>query len=204
MRYIRICVLLFASALASTSAFAKSETLAERGKRMCEEAGVPLEDCNILPPGLRGEGPVAAAATPSPRPTNGPEPATFGTGKYGWCDDCTSVLAAAPVTPWSAFGGRKFDPINDNGGQFGSQGGAAPGGDPGDDGGGGDDGNGGGGDDGNGGGGDDGNGGGGDDGNGGGGDDGNGGGGGMGGGKGDGHGGKGGGGHGGKGGGGMK
>ncbi|MGI9504955.1 MAG: hypothetical protein ACR2RE_18070 [Geminicoccaceae bacterium] len=151
MHYMRLCVLLLVSALTSTSAFAKSETLAERGKRMCEEAGVSLEDCNILPPELRGDGPSVAAVTPAPRPVDGPEPAAFGTGKYGWCEDCTSVQAAAPVTPWSAFGGRQFQPINADGGQSGSVSDSASTGDPG-----GDDGDGGGGDDGGDGGGDDG------------------------------------------------
>ncbi|MGI9486915.1 MAG: hypothetical protein ACR2RF_13765 [Geminicoccaceae bacterium] len=108
----RICVYLAVTFLASAPAFAKNETLVERGKRMCAESGVPLEDCTILPPALRGAGPNAnvAAVTPAPRPLgiDNPGPAAFGTGKYGWCEDCTSLLAAAPVTPWSDFGGRQF------------------------------------------------------------------------------------------------
>ncbi len=112
MPFIRICVYLAVAFLAGAPAFAKNETLAERGKRMCEESGIPLEDCTALPPALRGAGQGAdiAAATPAPKPLgiDNPGPAAFGTGKYGWCDDCTSLLAAAPVTPWSDFSGRQF------------------------------------------------------------------------------------------------
>ncbi|MDH3664050.1 MAG: hypothetical protein OEU92_29225, partial [Alphaproteobacteria bacterium] len=117
MLYLRLCVCLMLIPLASAPALAKTETLAERGKRMCEEAGVPLDDCQMLPPAMRGTDPNAAVAeaTPAPLPMNdlGPSAAAFGTGKYGWCEDCTSLLAAAPVTPWSAFSGRQFQPIRD-------------------------------------------------------------------------------------------
>ena len=115
MLNIRLCVGLITITLASGSALAKNETLAERGKRMCEEAGVPLEDCPILPPDLRN-GDIATVV-PEAKPLGGSgadsllgvagdTPASFGTGKYGWCPDCTSLLAAAPVTPWEDFGGR--------------------------------------------------------------------------------------------------
>ncbi|MEZ5932502.1 MAG: hypothetical protein R3F54_11195 [Alphaproteobacteria bacterium] len=113
MMVLRVCIVLIASASVSMAADAKNETLAERGKRMCGEAGVPLEDCTILPPALRHSAPVAraAAVTPAPRPVDLPDARAsgFGTGKYGWCEDCTSLLAAAPVTPWSAFGGRQYE-----------------------------------------------------------------------------------------------
>ena len=137
MSFIRICVYLIAVIVASSPALAKNETLAERGKRMCEEAGVPLEDCNILPPELRGDGANSnvAAATPVPRPLgiDNPAPNAFGTGKYGWCDDCTSLLAAAPVTPWESFGGRSFQSQrDDNERQTASVDSTSPGGDPGD------------------------------------------------------------------------
>ncbi|MEM8949200.1 MAG: hypothetical protein AAGA21_03760 [Pseudomonadota bacterium] len=137
MSFIRICAYLIAVIVASSPALAKNETLAERGKRMCEEAGVPLEDCTILPPELRGDGANSnvAAATPVPRPLglDNPAPAAFGTGKYGWCDDCTSLLAAAPVTPWESFGGRSFQSErDDNERQTASLDNSAPGGDPGD------------------------------------------------------------------------
>ena len=117
MSFPRLCVYLAMTFLASVPAFAKNETLVERGKRMCGESGVPLEDCTMLPPALRGGDPNSnvAAATPAPRPLSidNPGPAAFGTGKYGWCDDCTSLLAAAPVTPWSDFGGRQFQSQRD-------------------------------------------------------------------------------------------
>lgn len=139
MSFIRIGVYLIITVLASTAAFAKNETLAERGKRMCEDAGVPLEDCTILPPGLRGAGPTTnvAAVTPAPRPFGnaGTGPATFGTGKYGWCDDCTSLLAAAPVTPWSDFGGREYQSQRDEDERQTAAAGDVSGGEDGDDGG---------------------------------------------------------------------
>ena len=131
MLNLRSCTFVIAIVVASAPAFAKNETLAERGKRMCEEAGVALEDCTILPPALRNSIPntdlgVARSVTPIPnaevavvRPVPRPLPAvsarpsTFGTGKYGWCEDCTSLLAAAPVTPWSEFSGRQYEPLRD-------------------------------------------------------------------------------------------
>ncbi|MEM7044583.1 MAG: hypothetical protein AAF543_17380 [Pseudomonadota bacterium] len=111
---------------------------------MCEEAGVPLEDCVILPPDLRDPGPDSAIAEAAPETLPikdlGPGPAAFGTGKYGWCEDCTSLLAAAPVTPWSAYGGRQFQPLRDEDNrQFASNETNSPSGSPG----GGDDGDGG-------------------------------------------------------------
>ena len=136
MLYLRFYACLLVAAVIGGPAFAKTETLAERGKRMCEEAGVALEDCHILPPGLRGPGPdsTIAAATPEPRPIKelGPGPAGYGTGKYGWCEDCTSLLAAAPVTPWSTYGGRQFQPIRDEDDRdFASNDSSSPGGSPG-------------------------------------------------------------------------
>ncbi|MGH1477385.1 MAG: hypothetical protein ACRBM6_01425, partial [Geminicoccales bacterium] len=96
----RYATLLLAASVLSAPALAKDETLADRGKRMCEEAGVPLWECTILPPDSRPSppAPVQTAAI-------APELQPFGTGKYGWCDDCTSLIAAAPVEPWSKFGG---------------------------------------------------------------------------------------------------
>ncbi len=94
----------------------------------------------MLPPELRGSGPKAhaAAVTPAPRPLglNASGPAAFGTGKYGWCRDCTSFLAAAPVTPWSDFGGRQFQSQRDEDDQrVASIDNSSPGGDPADGGG---------------------------------------------------------------------
>lgn len=109
MLHFRLCIGLLAIVVISTPAFAKNETLAERGKRLCAEAGVPLEDCKVLPPSLRQ---TKVAAT-EPVKALGVGPAKYGTGKYGWCDDCTSVLAAAPVTPWETFSGRQWQPIRD-------------------------------------------------------------------------------------------
>ncbi len=135
MSFLRICVYLSATFVLSAPALAKNETLAERGKRMCEESGIAPEDCTMLPPELRGSGPKAhaAAVTPAPRPLglNASGPAAFGTGKYGWCRDCTSFLAAAPVTPWADFGGRSFQSQRDEDErQVASVGDASPGGDP--------------------------------------------------------------------------
>ena len=117
MLNLRLYVCLMLAILVSDPALAKNETLAERGMRMCEEAGIPLEDCKMLPPVLRGADPNAnvAATTPDTLPMNGlgPGPAAFGTGRYGWCEGCTSLLAAAPVTPWAAYGGRQFQPHRD-------------------------------------------------------------------------------------------
>lgn len=111
---LRFCVCLIAISLGSHSALAKNETLAERGKRMCEDAGVSLEDCAILPPTLRGH---TASIRPAPRPAiDAPAAAArFGTGTYGWCEDCTSLFAAAPVTPWSAFNGASSWSDGDDG-----------------------------------------------------------------------------------------
>ncbi len=103
-----------AIALLSAPAFAKKNTtLAEHAKTLCEEAGVPLEDCQALHPSLRPQ--KVAIAKPAPKPTGplGLGRPIFGTGKYGWCDDCTSLLAAAPVTPWETFGGRQRQPLRD-------------------------------------------------------------------------------------------
>ena len=46
-------VLFLALIIPAGEAHAKGETLAERGKRMCEQAGVPLSECVALPPVLR-------------------------------------------------------------------------------------------------------------------------------------------------------
>ena len=118
MSNLRFCVCTLALTLLSAPALAKNETLAERGKRLCDEAGVPLEDCTALPPALRGVAPPTqtAARRPELRPAAEVVPLAYGTGTYGWCEDCTSLLGAAPVTPWDAFGGRQFQPINADGG----------------------------------------------------------------------------------------
>lgn len=104
--------LLLAALLLATPAFAKNETLAERGKRMCADADVPLSECTILPPAMRGLSPTRQIIA-TPAPAVPAKTAAFGTGKYGWCADCTSLFAAAPVQEWSTFGGRTFQPLRD-------------------------------------------------------------------------------------------
>jgi hypothetical protein len=108
----RLCTLFLATSMLASPAFAKDETLADRGRRMCEDAGIALSDCRILPPKDR----VAAArqtlqAAHSPRSLAAAVP--FGTGKYGWCADCTSLFGAAPIEPWSRFAGRTYSPPRD-------------------------------------------------------------------------------------------
>ncbi|MGI9510730.1 MAG: hypothetical protein ACR2QJ_15430 [Geminicoccaceae bacterium] len=81
MLYLRLCVCPILALLASAPAFAKTETLAERGKRMCDEAGIAPEDCTILPPALRtadgdatrlgGADAGPLGLRPEPRPANG-------------------------------------------------------------------------------------------------------------------------------------
>ncbi len=102
---------LLAVSVVATPALGKVETLAHRGKRMCEEAGIPLSECMMLPPALRGV-PQSPVAEPAPAPATTP-PTAYGTGKYGTCEDCTSLFAAAPVTPWETFSGRQFQPNRD-------------------------------------------------------------------------------------------
>ncbi len=58
-----VIVLFLALIILAEKAHAKSETLVEHGKRMCEEAGVPLADCTALPPALRS-GEEAAVILP--------------------------------------------------------------------------------------------------------------------------------------------
>lgn len=115
MLALRLSVGLVAIALSSAPAFAKNDTLAEHAKRLCEQAGVPLEDCKGLHPSLRTSTVAVAKPAPKPGPTRGLGLglATYGTGKYGWCEDCTSLLAAAPITPWENFGGRQRQPNRD-------------------------------------------------------------------------------------------
>lgn len=114
MLAVQLSVGFVAIALLSAPALAKKNTtLAEHARTLCEEAGVPLEDCQALHPSLRPQ--KVAVAKPAPKPTGplGLGRATYGTGKYGWCNDCTSILAAAPVTPWENFGGRQRQPLRD-------------------------------------------------------------------------------------------
>ena len=113
MRAVRLCVGLAAITLLSASAFAKNNTLAEHAKNLCDEAGVPLEDCKALHPSLRPQ--KVAVAQPALKPTGplGLGRVVYGTGKYGWCDDCSSLLAAAPITPWENFAGRQRQSVRD-------------------------------------------------------------------------------------------
>ena len=114
MTGLRYSAFLFASSILITPVMAKDETLVDRGKRMCEEAGIPLSECRILPPGNRAVLVQQIATTSSSSSQNAvDDQAPFGTGTYGWCDDCTSFFAAAPVKPWSAFGGREYRPLRD-------------------------------------------------------------------------------------------
>ncbi|MEM9441082.1 MAG: hypothetical protein AAGA73_11595 [Pseudomonadota bacterium] len=115
MLVVRLSVGVIAIALMSAPAFAKTDTLAEHAKKLCEEAGVPLEDCKGLHPSLRTTAVAVAKPAPKPEPSRGVGLglAAFGTGKYGWCEDCTSLLAAAPITPWENFAGRQRQPNRD-------------------------------------------------------------------------------------------
>ena len=170
------CLLL--ASLLSGPVLAKNETLVERGKRLCDEKGIQLENCLALPPGLRREEPDTEIGQAEPVFTPialaKPLGATMSAERYGWCNDCTSAFGPSAVEPWSTFGGRQRQRSRDEDNRdfaraetSGTTGGGG-GGDNGGGGGGGDNGGGGGGDNGGGGGGDNGGGGGGDNGGGGG------------------------------------